>query len=357
MVACFWPFEFHPTNKVEWLTGENGVRFYGLGTIVGEESFPPLSELSPDRSLIIEIIVRPNRLTDRHAPHILSLCPDKGPPSLVIGAWKDSLIMRLGRPDAPGPRKYRELGVRSAFSVGKTTRITVATGSRGTAIYLNGILQSETLGAGLPDNKVPLGRLLLGVSMTGGSDWQGNILGLTVYNCVVTEKEIERDFAAGYIRDSSGSVPRNTIVARYDFAESSGDKVRNTVGAKYDLTIPRVFEPLRHTILATASGSTRFSISKLQDIFLNIFGFIPFGYVAMLSFRGFTSLRQLSTLVVLAGFSLSLGTELVQIFLPTRSSSLIDLATNTLGSAFGVLFFTIVAGCRRKTIDVKDSRS
>jgi glycopeptide antibiotics resistance protein len=75
-----------------------------------------------------------------------------------------------------------------------------------------------------------------------------------------------------------------------------------------------------------------------MDVLTNLLGFIPFGFFlsAYLWMRKPRSIFQLLlTTTVIAG-CISLSIELIQVYLPTRSSQLMDVITNILGTAFGV---------------------
>ena len=51
--------------------------------------------------------------------------------------------------------------------------------------------------------------------------------------------------------------------------------------------------------------------------------------------RGKPSPRSCLFLAIAVGFAVSLAIELTQVWLPGRDSSLLDLTTNTMGSAIG----------------------
>ena len=72
------------------------------------------------------------------------------------------------------------------------------------------------------------------------------------------------------------------------------------------------------------------------DIFINIAGYVPLGFLMLLGLnRQPRTFDKVLTVVLCALISLSL--ESLQTFLPSRVPSKMDLATNTIGAALGVL--------------------
>ena len=95
---------------------------------------------------------------------------------------------------------------------------------------------------------------------------------------------------------------------------------------------------------------TRWSYWK--DIAVNIFGFIPLGFLFLAYFAIVKQNPRPTMMVVTLGFAISLTIEVAQRFLPTRDSSMMDLMTNTLGTFLGVLLFRfyIAVGPAGKTL-------
>ena len=73
------------------------------------------------------------------------------------------------------------------------------------------------------------------------------------------------------------------------------------------------------------------------DIIINVLGFVPLGFLAMslLAEIHRTGFWQSLGWVVAFCLCVSLSIEIVQYFLPGRSSSMVDLLTNTLGAFVG----------------------
>ena len=101
-----------------------------------------------------------------------------------------------------------------------------------------------------------------------------------------------------------------------------------------DLYIPPKFLVLRQTVLDPVWRAFNWSRGFWQDAFINVAGFIPFGwfFCAYFSARR-TALARASRLAF--GAAVSVFIELTQAFLPTRDSSMSDLINNILGSVLG----------------------
>lgn len=283
--------------------------------------------------------VRPARIFNSSAPSIFSFVHEHGPPALVIGAWKKSLIVQLGRPRKAGREKFREIGVADVFAPGQTVHLVISVGPKGTTVFVDDRPGRSFPGVSLDTSETPLGRLLLGNAPTGGSPWQGDILALTLYDRALTLFETASVAAAE--ASSGNTVPDGGLIARYRFDKRCNNIIANDSNSRFDIVIPRYFTPLRQTFLQPHQGDVKLTLASLLDIFLNILGFIPFGFLAILllcTSKTAPPGRQ-SAIAVFAGFALSLFIELTQDFIPARSSSLTDLATNTLGCAIGVLLY------------------
>ncbi|MCD8153254.1 MAG: VanZ family protein [Clostridiales bacterium] len=82
----------------------------------------------------------------------------------------------------------------------------------------------------------------------------------------------------------------------------------------------------------------------LANLLGNVVGFIPFGFILPVIVP---ELRN-GFLILLAGFSLSLGVELIQLVSRVGCFDVDDLFLNTLGAAAGYVFFTLCDHVRRR---------
>ena len=80
--------------------------------------------------------------------------------------------------------------------------------------------------------------------------------------------------------------------------------------------------------------------SSLSDLIGNVIFFLPFGFgLACLSRqKGFNYLETVLITVFLSS-TLSLTVETLQLFLPSRSSSVVDICTNTTGGFLGTIAY------------------
>jgi glycopeptide antibiotics resistance protein len=80
--------------------------------------------------------------------------------------------------------------------------------------------------------------------------------------------------------------------------------------------------------------------SYFSDVIINLVGFIPLGFFMSLFLSKVAGIHFWKTnllLTITICFIISLCIELIQVYLPTRSSQLSDLFLNTLGGGLGAL--------------------
>ena len=73
------------------------------------------------------------------------------------------------------------------------------------------------------------------------------------------------------------------------------------------------------------------------DLSINYLAYVPLGIFALPTFRAYTQVGMALTSAVLLGMGLSIAMESLQVLLPTRIASNIDVITNTLGTFTGAL--------------------
>ncbi len=344
LAACFWPFELNPRNEVEWLKEKNGIRFSGRGQALSRDLFPAIPQPSGDASLTIEVAIRPLKLDGRRLPHILSFITGTGQPVFGLGAWRSLLGVQVGRPEADqGHQKAARIWSGDVLTLGRPVFVTVVARQQGTSLYLDSRHQGDYPEASLPAGAIPPSRLLLGNSPTGRNGWKGDILAVAVYKRALTRDEVAQNHTAWVDGKLPGPAAREALLARYDFAAGSSVVASGEYGIRNDLLIPAVFKPLRRSVLNGPPRDAKSTEIFNLDGFLNILGFMPFGWLALSALGSAPLLpdRLQSLIVVFSGFALSLAIELTQVFLPARSSSLTDLGANTIGTAAGVLLFFI----------------
>jgi VanZ family protein len=347
LVAGLWPFNFFLGNKVEWLMDRNGVHFYGQGMIISTEALNDFQNPSfPDRSITLEFWLRPLSVT-RNLPHILTLYDGKAPDIALVGQWKTHLIIR-SRTDNPSAHKrgkpYQEIGLSNALLKNRDVFITITSGSDGSVIYINGRLAQAYPRHRLLAETTPGDvRMIIGNGPTGKSYWNGNLMGLAVYNGALSADQV---FSSYKIWTGHAAPPNSTgegCLGMYFFQEKAGTVVHNACGPGFALAMPTTFKPLQRIVLSPPWQDFRWDWSFVSDVAVNIAGFIPLGFFFSVFLWRSTQRGKyfVYTTTLLMGFGLSLAIELTQVYLPTRYSQLADLVCNVAGTILGLVIFCI----------------
>jgi len=345
LLAGLKPKGFRIRNDVTWLKDTPGIAFGRMGIAYTEDSLTwSTSAGAPDRSVTIELSLKSTRRHGYGIPYILSLWDGATPDPLVVGQWKNHLVIRVRDPRSR--KGYLETGADNALPRDTTNLITIASGTGGTAVYVNGQRAEESASVSLIPASGLSARLVLGNSATADHAWQGDLYGVTVFTRKLTAAEITERYRNSDSLGRAGLPNAPGVLVHYAFREGHGS-ARNSAGDAHRLRIPRIFRILQLQILALPWEGFRFDASTAEDVVVNFAGFMPFGFLlAALLLTGPTSTkRRAVVLTVLAGFLLSLFIELTQVWIPTRCSQMTDLVLNTVGAWVGAM----VAGAMRDT--------
>lgn len=342
VLAGLWPFNFWPENKVRWLQDRSGLQFYGQGIVYSPNPFFQPADI-PMTSMTIETWVQPDKETFSYLPQLLTIWNRRTSEYLSIGQWQSHLVIQSRMLNLKKKRVLQKVGVENALQEKQRRFLTITSNETGTNIYIDGRLEENSRNYFIipsMDKITSSNFLILGNSSTGQQHWMGSLLGLAIYNQSLTGEQISQHFQKWQEGEKSSLLTEKGLIALYSFDERSGEHIHDLLN-RHHLLMPRHFQALQKRILVPPWKDFRFNRSYLTDILTNILGFIPFGFLlpAYLRMRKPQSnFRLFLTTPVIAG-CISLSIELIQIYLPTRSSQLMDVITNILGAAMGVALF------------------
>ena len=219
----------------------------------------------------------------------------------------------------------------------------VKSDARGSAVYLDGesVASRADLTLRLPTDS-GRGRLVLGNSVYGRNPWSGNITGFALHRAALDERTLESHLESWRLGDGFADESYAAAYIAYSFSEPNGRIAVDRSPRGLDLHFP----PEQTFIEPKLFDSSIDAGSNRRDIGLNLFGFIPFGFLLVALLADGTQLNRLSTLAT--GFALSASIELAQAWIPSRSSSLLDLLLNVAGTGVGGVAFVAMAQPLRK---------
>lgn len=363
LVAGLWPF-FWPKNEVKWLPDKNGISFYGKGIVYTPDPLNVFTQnLSQNNNPIsIELWLQSKVKPIRHLNHfysvrwhharILSLYTDKKSEDLTIGQWKSNLIVRSRLTNSKKKTDYKEISIENALPFGRMRLITITSEAKGTAIYQNGKLAKFYPDFVLIANNMKAsGQLLLGNTPNIKNPWIGNLLGLAIYSQSLTEEEAQRHYQSWLEDGNPTPSTEEKLAALYLFNEHNSTFVHDSSGHQYNLLIPKTLQELQQKDIFLSLKGIRINRSFFKDTFVNILGFIPLGFVISIYLYSFKSPSwyRIYLTTILIGVGISLTIELLQIYIPTRGPSFIDLACNIFGTVLGVSFFNCICIFKKQT--------
>jgi hypothetical protein len=339
IITGLWPFVFHPDNGV-MLREESGLRLAGVGNAFSREPFSLSDTFFRNRSFSLEMLVRPHQEPFEDVPSMVSVCDDSGIEYLFIGQWKSTLIIRSSERSSSRSKDYREINVADALHLDRTRLITVTASEQETAVFLDGDhARTFPRYSLLPRSAQLPAYLVIGNAHAGRSFWRGDLLRLRIYDRALPDHEVRLLAREWTKSDNRPAAMKQGVIAEYDFSRRDAPLAINRSGALPDLIITHSFQPIHRTMLGLPWERDWRLLPDAEDVFINIAGFIPFGFFFAYLLRGRSSLS--TGIVVLAavavGAAISLAIEVTQAFLPMRDSSATDLVCNICGTIVGAI--------------------
>jgi VanZ family protein len=329
LVAGLWPFRFRTVNNVHWIAGSPGLRFERFGIVAGTEPlFGPGGPVDLSLPFTLRMEVRPREEPSGSLPRIVSAYDAEGRELFFLGQWRSELILRILKEKRLFHLHYRETGA-DGLQKDVTRSIVVRSDRNVITLFVDGAPAKTRSGVDfslLAGNRAPAW-MILGNSPPGESPWRGDLLSLSFYQEPLSPGAIE----------SRGKHP----VLHYGFSEGTGAVCRGGVDSRYNLVIPSLFRAPKKGVLVPPWRDQKFDRWFWKDMFVNIFGFAPFGFAVYAWLRENGGRKDGATMgiALLLGAGISLFIELLQLYLPTRDSSLIDVINNVLGTYIGARLF------------------
>ena len=325
------------SNEVNWITDQPGIRFGKYGIAYTNSFFESIGDdPSKPNCFSIELALRPKYYHENGTNFILVLHNGVDRNQLLIWQYHSWIILMNGD-DYDNRRRTRRIAVNLDSQVPTPRLVTVTAGEEGTEVYLDGRFVSRKKNLLL---KIPNGgntRLLIGNSVYGKQSWQGDIYGLAFYGYTLTARDIKHHFNQWFQDKNFSFAENDNPTALYLFDEKRGAMALDHSGGKHHLEIPARMRIFQTKILSSEWSGFKFNKSANEDNILNLLGFIPFGFIlaATLIKLGGNLEKHYFLITVFFCFTVSLIIEILQAWMPSRSSSMQDLIFNTLGALIG----------------------
>ena len=344
LFSGLWPLVLRIPNKARLLGSGSGIRFTGESKRykldAGGVAFTPdllrtSSGADGSGEISIEICLIPFKEFTSGVGTIVVFCDRDQNSKLIIGQWKASLIVRTFYYQSLDRGSYTEIGMLDALMPGRKSVLTVTSGQEGTSIYVNGEEGKFFPGVSLlpPTEKLSNLRIFLGNDPDVTAPWSGEIEGLVIYDRELTAFDVADSLSRWKDPPSDDNIREQNPIAYYRFTEVNSAHVSDRSGHGNALLIPTYFQLRQRPLQA-------FNRAKpdVSDMVINVAGFVPLGLSFFLWLRRWKRFPALwaGMAVLLFGLLISLGIEWTQSFLPSRSSSLMDVMCNALGVVLGV---------------------
>ncbi len=317
-------------NQVRWFENSNDIAFTNIGMVYSKKV---LGEIGISDSMSIIMAIKPYR-TGRILSRIIAIVNDDGNDLFTVDQWMKGIEITLW--DGNGKR-VKKAGIGEALSADSFRLLTIGINDREMWLITGDSLISKAQRAiRFPPGHFNNGRIILGLSANGRNPWRGEMAGLGLFGRVVNEDVVTTFIKKWRGKSSFKSLADEKPEALFYFNERSGRTVADQSGNRWDLDIPVLPKMFKYEVLEILPDLSGLDKSLLSDLTINLLGFIPFGGCFYLLFSSLLNSRKKSLfLTIAAALGISISIELFQVFIPTRTSQLIDVILNGAGAWAG----------------------
>jgi VanZ family protein len=331
------PKDYNFLNCVTWATDQAGIhlRKYGIvytNPIIDKKE----TGFSESNNFSLEIALKLENPSTNEFSFIAVLHDGNDSSQLLLAQWRSWIVFMNGD-DYAHKRKTNRIAVDTNLLPKGPLFLTITTSNNGTKLYCNGNLFQENRNLTLTMPNGGKSRLIVGNSVYGNHSWEGDIFGFAIYKSTLNSKDIKLHFDNWSIEHNFSFAKNDKPLVLYFFDEKEGKLALDHAGGNHHLKIPHRMKILKTKILKPEWENLEYVSNYVQDWLLNLVGFIPLGFslsVTMIRFR-----RKFYKHVVLKTvffcFFVSIFIEIVQAWIPSRSSSMLDLILNTCGALTG----------------------
>lgn len=320
-VLTLFPFNFTQSNNAVF---SDGLTLAVPGTAYAVHPHEALSSLY---QFTILLHCTPDEGDVRGTGRIFSFARNFSDQNFAIAQYHSALNVQFFSRES---RQFNEVTVDTVFKTRTPVWIAITFTGETVRCYVNGVKRDERRTGPMALTQWNAAYpLVVGTDPNGGLQWEGVIHSAAIFDRSMSKAELRKP---GLIFKKYSSI------IHYDFSKGHAQYLRSTGTDGDSLYVPARYQPYdRLTLFDTFRylGKQRLYI---RDIVANIFFFLPIGFFsAMLLGRSFKKIISIIVLSVIIGCVLSVSVELLQIYLPSRFSSMLDVLSNTSGAALGAL--------------------
>jgi VanZ like family/Concanavalin A-like lectin/glucanases superfamily len=338
LFATLYPFDILPPNRVSWLPDANGVRLAKAGVILSPAPVLPstssVASPSAGRPVTFEIVLSAPSI--HLLRNILTVYRPTNPEQFVIRQWASSLVISRDERLPNSEFKRTRVQVGGMFDHGRTSVLIITSGPNGAIVYVNGEPNPFPHLSLSPDDVG--GQIIIGISSQYFDWWSGEVHGLAIYNRELTPDQVQ-EHTKRWLETPKGQNHADAAdaLAIYPFNEGSGGEIHNAVATGTSIHIPATFRIPHKGFLRTPREEFAKNWEYVDDVLRNIVGFMPLGFLLCAWLQRKRSLASAIVFATVLGGLLSLTVEILQYWVPPRSSGFTDVITNTTGALLGAL--------------------